>query len=139
MTQDTTSFIPEKTRNLKPETPKLKTAKAQRALESGAATVRTAPVDSTRFVLSVRPAGDVGTQPSSYTFPDVWLPGWIGTIGTTGTFVTLGTCVSLKRFERSEAIEPFDRIQGRLFERLELAICMCETCLHGFSSDLQSP
>jgi hypothetical protein len=36
-------------------------------------------------------------------------------------FGTFGTCVSLKRFERSIAIEPFDRAQGRQLERLELA------------------
>jgi hypothetical protein len=28
---------------------------------------------------------------------------------------------TFKRFERSEAVEPFDRTQGRLLERLELA------------------
>jgi hypothetical protein len=40
-------------------------------------------------------------------------------------------------FERSEAIEPFDRTQGKLLERLELAICICEGRLHGLSSDLR--
>ena len=43
-------------------------------------------------------------------------------------FGTFGTCVSLKRFERSIAIE-------RL-ERLELATA-CESRLHGFLIDLQ--
>ena len=35
------------------------------ALEPGAATVRTAPVDSSGFGRAVGPAGDVGTQPRS--------------------------------------------------------------------------
>ena len=52
-------------------------------------------------------------------------------------FGTHGTCIRLKRFERSEAIEPFDRTQGKLLERLELAICMCESRLHGLPSDLR--
>jgi hypothetical protein len=48
MTQDTTSFIPEKTRNLKPET---KNCHYSAALEARADAVRTAPVDSSGFVL----------------------------------------------------------------------------------------
>ena len=61
------------------------------------------------------------------------------TIGINWNFGTLGTCIRLKRFERSEAIEPFDRTQGKLLERLELAICMREMRLHGSPEILQLP
>ena len=33
------------------------------------------------------------------------------TIGTTGTIGTLGICISLKRLERSGAIERFERLE----------------------------
>ena len=65
-----------------------------------------------------------GELATSLTFSDFWLRDWTGTIGTTGG--TFGTDVSLKRFERSEAVERLERLERaaalRGLERLNPSI-----------------
>jgi hypothetical protein len=66
-----------------------------------------------RFVLSVRPSGNIATETRSRTFPDALLRELERNDWNNSNFGTLGTCVSLQRFERSEAVEPFDRDSGQ--------------------------